>query len=423
MTRIALTGIGAVTPVGHDAESTWKGLVEGRSGVGPITTFDASTYPVRIAGMVEGFSLDEDVADGSAAQHLTRSGAFGLAAAAEALRNAGLEGDSPYAPDDRGVSIGAQVGRCELQEVSDIGQVLAESEGHRLMARSPGDVLRTHQNVASAAIAKVADAHGPMIGVSTACTASAHSIGEAARRIDEGEARMMVAGGHDALTTWLDVLGFALLGALTQEYNDDPEHASRPFDVNRSGFVLGEGGVMCVLEDWDSAKERGATILAEVAGYGSSMNAYRMTDPPPDGSGPAIAIGAALRDAGLEREEVDYVVAHGTGTPSGDPSETAAIRRAFGEHADELAVSSPKSMTGHTTAAAGALSVLAAVYAMRDGRISPTMNLDEPDPECDLDCIPNEAREREVGAAVVNAFAFGGTNACLVLRAPDKADA
>jgi 3-oxoacyl-[acyl-carrier-protein] synthase II len=284
-------------------------------------------------------------------------------------------------------------------------------------------VLRTHQNVPAAAIAKAADARGPMICVSTACTASAHSMGEAMRRMQDGEARMMLAGGHDALTTWLDVIGFSLLGALTTEHNDDPEHASRPFDADRTGFVLGEGGVVCVLEEWESARERGATILAELAGYGSSMNAYRMTDPPPDGSGPAIAVEGALRDAGLTPADVDYVVAHGTGTPQGDPAETAAIRRALGEEADRVAVSSPKSMTGHTTAAAGALSVLAAVYAMRDGRVSPTVNLDTPDPDCDLDCVPNEARDRDVRAAVVNAFAFGGTNASLVVRRPDEAGA
>jgi 3-oxoacyl-[acyl-carrier-protein] synthase II len=232
---------------------------------------------------------------------------------------------------------------------------------------------------------------------------------------------MMLAGGHDALTTWLDVLGFTLLGALTKDYNDDPEHASRPFDANRTGFVLGEGAVVLVLEDWDAAEERGARILAEIAGYGASMNAYRMTDPPPDGSGPAIAIGAALRDAELSTSDIDYVVAHGTGTPSGDVSETVAIRRALGADADRALVTSVKSMTGHTTAAAGALSSLAAIYAMRDGRVSPTVNLDTPDPNCDLDYVPNEAREHEVRAAVINAFAFGGTNACLVIRNPEAA--
>jgi len=424
MTRIAITGFGAVTPVGNDAESTWRSLVTGRSGVGPITTFDASTYPVRIAGMVEGFDPGPALSNSTAARHLSRAGLFGVAAAAEALEHAGLSGgDSPYDPAERGVAMGGQVGRCELQEASDIGHALHSSDGHQLMRRAPNDVLLTHQNVPSAAIAELAGAEGPMIGTSTACTASAHAIGEATRRIQEGEARMMVTGGHDALTTWLDVLGFSLLQALTTEYNDDPEHASRPFDADRSGFVLGEGAVVMVLEEWASATARGANILGEVAGYGASMNAYRMTDPPPDGHGPSIAISAALREAGLDPGDVDYVVAHGTGTPTGDISETAAIRRAFGEHADRLSVSSPKSMTGHTTAAAGALSVLAAVYAMRDSAVSPTTNLDTPDPQCDLDNTPNEARKREVRAAVVNAFAFGGTNACLVLRNPEVAGA
>jgi 3-oxoacyl-[acyl-carrier-protein] synthase II len=255
-----------------------------------------------------------------------------------------------------------------------------------------------------------------MIGISTACTASNHAIGEAARRIQDGEVKLMVAGGADALTSWLDVLGFTLLGALTKDYNDDPEHGSRPFDRNRTGFVLGEGAVVAILEDMDSARERGAPILAEMAGYGSSLNAYRMTDPPPDGSGPMIAMSNALRESGLAPEEVDHVVAHGTGTPGGDISETAAIKGVFGDHAPNLAVNSNKSMTGHTTCAAGALSMMSAVMAMRDGVIAPTINLDTPDPELDLDYVPNEAREAEVNAAMINAFAFGGTNAVLMVR-------
>jgi 3-oxoacyl-[acyl-carrier-protein] synthase II len=216
-------------------------------------------------------------------------------------------------------------------------------------------------------------------------------------------------------------MGFVLLGALTADYNDDPEHASRPFDRERSGFVLGEGSVVAVLEELESARERGATILAEVAGYGASLNAYRMTDPPPDGSGPAIAMKNALQESGLGTGDVDYVVAHGTGTPTGDKSETLAIKTAFGDDADRLAVTSPKSMTGHATAGAGGISLLAAVMAMSDGVVSPTTNLDNPDPELDLDYIPNEAREVDVRAAMVNAFAFGGTNASVLVRRPDVA--
>ena len=227
---------------------------------------------------------------------------------------------------------------------------------------------------------------------------------------------MMVAGGFDALTTWCDLLGFSLLGALTTEYNDDPERASRPFDRERSGFVLGEGGVVVILEEQESAEARGAPILAELVGYGSSLNRYRMTDPPPDGGGGVIAMNAALREAGLGPGDVDYVVAHATSTPAGDVSETVAIKRVFGDDSSRIVVTSPKSMTGHTTCAASALNLLAGVFAMRDGVVSPTINVDNQDPECDLDCVPNEARELDVHVVLVNGFAFGGTNGALAVK-------
>lgn len=233
---------------------------------------------------------------------------------------------------------------------------------------------------------------------------------------------MMLAGGYDALTSWVDVLGFTLLGALTKDYNDDPEHASRPFDRDRTGFVLGEGGVVMVLEDLESARARGAEIHAEIAGYGSSLNAYRMTDPPPDGGGAIIAMTRALRDSGFTAQDIDYVVAHGTGTPAGDVSETVAIKGAFGDHAKRLVVTSPKSMTGHTTCAAGALNLLAALGAIRDNVVSPTTNLDNPDPELDLDYVAKDAREMEVNVVMTNAFAFGGTNGAMVVCEPELRD-
>jgi 3-oxoacyl-[acyl-carrier-protein] synthase II len=417
MTRVAVTGIGAVTPVGLDAESTWNALKAGRSGIGPITTFDTTTYPVRIAGMVEGFDPERQLPDPHRIRHLNRGAAFGVAAGAEALRTAAIP-DGTYDPAECGVSLGGSVDRPELQEFSDIFYTRQTSDGHDLYRSSPSRTLTVSQNVATAELARVAGASGPMIGISTACTASSHAIGEAFRRIQDGDARMMLAGGYDALTSWVDVIGFSLLGALTQDYNDDPEHASRPFERDRTGFVLGEGAVLIVLEEIESARARGATILGEIAGYGSSLNAYRMTDPPPDGGGAVIAINNAMRDSGFAHEDVQYVVAHGTGTPVGDISETVAIKRAFGEHAYDMAVTSPKSMTGHTTCAAGALNLLAALGAIRDGVISPTTNYDNPDPELDLDFVGNEAREREVRVALTNAFAFGGTNGVLVVCAP-----
>ncbi|MGB0094073.1 MAG: beta-ketoacyl-[acyl-carrier-protein] synthase family protein [Solirubrobacteraceae bacterium] len=421
MIRVAITGIGAVTPVGRDAPRTWTALKEGRSGIGPITTFDASTYPVRIAGMVEDFDPEEQLPDPRRIRHLHRGAAFGVAAGAEALRAAAIK-EGTYDPAERGVSMGGSVARPELQEFSDIFYTRQRSGGHDLYRAPPSRTLTVSQNVASAELAKYADATGPMIGVSTACTASSHAIGEACRRIQEGEAKMMLAGGYDALTSWVDVIGFSLLGALTKDYNDDPEHASRPFERDRTGFVLGEGAVVMVLEDLDVARARGATIHAEIVGYASSLNAYRMTDPPPDGGGAVIAMTGALKESGFRPGDVDYVVAHGTGTPGGDVSETIAIKRSFGDHAYRLAVTSPKSMVGHTTCAAGALNLLAAVGAIGDGVISPTTNYDNPDPELDLDYVGNEAREQEVRIAVTNAFAFGGTNGALVVCAPGLSD-
>ncbi len=419
--RVAITAIGAVTPVGNDAPSTWEALKAGRSGVGQITTFDTSTYPVRIAGMVEDFS-PEQLPDRHLMRRLHRGAAFGLAAGVEAVRTAAIPAGT-YDPYECGVSMGGSVARPELQEFSDIFYTRNESDGHRLFRSPPSRTAVVSQNVASAELAKFAGAQGPMIGISTACTASSHALGEAYRRIQEGEAKMMLAGGYDALTSWVDVLGFTLLGALTKDYNDDPTRASRPFERDRTGFVLGEGAVVMVLEELEAARARGAEIHAEIAGYGSSLNAYRMTDPPPDGGGATIAMRRALGESGFAAKDVDYVVAHGTGTPGGDISETVAIKQALGEHAHDAVVTSPKSMTGHTTCAAGALNMLAALGAMRDGVVSPTINLDNPDPELDLDYVPHVARELKIDVVMTNAFAFGGTNGALVVCRPELRDA
>jgi 3-oxoacyl-[acyl-carrier-protein] synthase II len=409
--RVVVTGIGAVTPVGRDAESSWQGLRAGRSGVQRIDFYDVSSFPVQIAGICSDFTLDQ-LPDQDAAEYLHRGERFGVAAAAEAVRSAGLA-DGTYEPQDIGVAIGGSVDRPELQEFSDAFAVRSRSEGHEMHRFPAIKTLRDSQNTATMQAARIAGAEGPMIGVSTACTASAHALGEAYRLIQDGEARMMVAGGFDALTSWCDLLGFSLLGALTTEYNDDPERASRPFDKDRSGFVLGEGSVIMVLEEREAALERGAEIHAELRGYSSSLNAYRMTDPPPDGGGAVIAMNAALKEAGLTPADVDYVVAHATSTPAGDISETAAIKRVFGDDVARVVVTSPKSMTGHSTCAASALNLLAGIYAMRDGVVSPTINVDNQDPECDLDCVPNVAREMEVNVVLVNGFAFGGTNGAI----------
>ncbi len=421
MRRVAVTGLGAITPVGNDVESTWKSLIAGKSGVGRLTTFEPDSYKVQIGGMVKDFELGRYLDDSAGdVEHLSRAGSFGVAAAVQALADANVA-EAPYEPNERGLVIGGSAGRPELKELADMLYPIHEGLD---LYRQPQEVsLPRDPNLAMATMAKLGDCQGPMVAVSTACTASAHSIGEAYRRIQDGEAKLMLAGGFDSLTTWLDVLGFSLLGALTDQYNDAPETASRPFDETRSGFVLGEGAVIAVLEDLESAKERGAHVYAEVVGYSSSMNAYRITDAPPDGGGAIAAMRNALTESGLQTDEVDYVAAHGTGTAGNDLSETVAIKEVFGDDAYKLAISSAKSMIGHLTAASGGVNLLIGCCAMRDSVVPPTINLDHPDPKLDLDYIPNKAREREVRAAMLNAFAFGGTNACVVISKPDLAAA
>ncbi|MET7654875.1 beta-ketoacyl-[acyl-carrier-protein] synthase family protein [Streptomyces sp. NPDC005486] len=413
--RVVVTGVGAVTPLGNDAPSTWQGLAEGRSGVGQLTSIDTTGFEVTIAGEVKDFKLSDVVPDSVGLRHLRRPGEFGVGAAWEALRASGV-GKETYDGADMGVAMGTSVDRPDLQWLVDVGALRDETgRDDAFTPYAPSDALAYSQNIAAAVIARMLDATGPLLGPSTACSGSGHAVGEAFRSIQEGDATLMLAGGHDSLTSWLDLVGFSLLGALTKEYNDDPQRASRPFDGKRSGFVLGEGGVVFVLEELEAARARGAHILAEVLGYGTSLNAWRVTDSPPDGSGAIESMQGAISDAGLEPADIDYVVAHGTSTHGNDLSETTAIRKVFGDDAQRLLISSPKSMAGHLTSAGAALSMLAAIGAINHGLVPPTINQETPDRRLGLDFVPNTARERDVRHALVNAFAFGGTNVGLVV--------
>jgi 3-oxoacyl-[acyl-carrier-protein] synthase II len=418
--RVAITGLGAVTPVGNDVPATWQSLREGRSGIGAITAFDVSSYPVRIAGEVKGFELESYVPEARLRRHLSRAGGFGVAATVQALNDARVDRAS-YEPHEKGIAMGGTMGRPDFQMLVDLSYARSRSDNRSLIRQGPREVLTRDQNLPMSVMARLADCRGPMISISTACTASAHALGEAYRSIQEGDARLMIAGGYDSLISYLDVLGFGLLGALASGYEDRPQKASRPFERDRVGFVLGEGAVVAVLEDLESARARKARVYAEIVGYGSSMNAYRMTDAPPDGGGTVVAVGAALEESGLGSAGVDYVAAHGTSTPGNDLCETMALKRVFGEDAGRLAISSVKSMTGHLTAAAGALNLAAAVLSIRDQIVPPTINYENADPKLDLDYVPNSARRMPVRAAMLNAFAFGGTNASLVVRQADAA--
>lgn len=416
MNRVVVTGMGAVTPVGNDAKTSWASLRAGRSGVARIASFDATTFPVRIAAEVKGFDVTREVPDPRLRRHLSRAGGFGVAAAGEALADAGLD-TAPYPAHRRGVSVGGSIGRPPAEEFCESLHRYSRGLTDR---HAPSAVLERDPNVAAAAIARLAGAEGPMMSVSTACTASGHALGEAFRWVQDGDVDVVVAGGYDSLISWLDVLGFSLLGALTKDHDDEPERASRPFDETRSGFVLGEGATIFVLETLEGARRRGARIHAEILGYASTMNAYRMTDPPPDGGGVTLAMARALAESGLAPEDIAYVAAHGTSTPGNDLCETLAIKDVFGAHAPHLAISSAKSMVGHLTAAAAGVGLLAAVGVLREQVAPPTINLEHPDPRLDLDYVPNAARPVNAHAAMVNAFAFGGTNSCLVIREVDR---
>ena len=403
-----MTGLGAVTPVGLSVPEAWEAVLAGRSGIGPIRSFDASAFPVRFAGEVWDFDATRYMSPKDA-RKMDPFIHFGVAAAVQAMEDAGLEVTEANA-ERIGVAIGSGIGGISGIEA---GHKAILDGGPRKI--SPFFIPANIINMISGHLSIRYGLKGPNLAIVTACTTGTHNIGEAARIIRMGDADVMLAGGAEHAITVTGVGGFAAARALSTR-NDDPQRASRPFDRDRDGFVMADGAAVVVLEDYEHARARGARIYAELAGYGTSADAYHMTQPPPGGQGARRCMLNALRDAGLAPEDVHYVNAHGTSTPAGDKAETEAIKAAFGDHAYRLAVSSTKSMTGHMIGAAGGIEAIFSILAIRDNVAPPTINLENPDPDCDLDYVPNEAREMRIDVALSNSFGFGGTNGTLIFR-------
>ncbi len=406
--RVVVTGLGIVSPVGVGVDEAWASILAGRSGIGPITRFDASGFPVRIAGEVKDF----DVSKWLSAKESRRYDTFihyGLVAAMESIRDAGLEGWNGD-KERAGVCIGSGIGGLPMIE-----ETHAAYSAGGLRKVSPFFVPGTIINMISGLLSIHYGYKGPNLATVTACSTANHSIGEAARLIEYGDADVMVAGGAESTVSPLGLGGFIAARALSHR-NDDPTAASRPWDKDRDGFVLGEGAGVIVIEELEHAKARGARIYCELTGYGMSADAHHITAPPEDGDGARRSMLNALKNARMATTDVDYINAHGTSTPVGDLAECIAVRRAFGDHADKLAVSSTKSMTGHLLGAAGGIEAVFTVLALRDQVAPPTANLVNVDPACDLDFVPNAARKMAIRGALSNSFGFGGTNATLVFR-------
>lgn len=405
--RVAVTGLGCVSPLGVGTEATWKALVSGESGAGPVTRFDASGYSTRIACEVEAFD-PTDFMEQREARRSDRFAQFAVAAAVEAAESAGWTDGVPHDRERVGVVIGSGIGGIETLEAQH--RVLLERGPSKM---SPFTVPLLMINGAAGSVAMRFGLNGPNYAAVSACATGAHSIGEAANMIRRGLADAMIAGGSEAPITPLAYGAFACMGALSRR-NDDPEHASRPFDADRDGFVIAEGAAVVVLEEWDAAVSRGADVVAELVGYSATCDAFHLTQPDPEGAGAASAMRLALSDAGVEPGSLDYINAHGTSTPFNDKIESKAIRDVFGP--DAPPVSSTKSATGHLTGAAGAIEAVFTVQALRTQTLPPTINYETPDPDCDLDYVPNVGRDAKVDHALSNSFGFGGHNACLVFK-------
>jgi len=406
--RAVVTGVGAITPIGNDAETYWANLLAGVSGVGQITGYDASAEEVRIAAEVKGFDA-RDFIDFKQARRMSRFSQLAVAAAAQAIESSGLQISDANRDD---IAVVLNTGGGGIGEVATGEQVFLAQGGSRV---SPFMVPMLSPSMAACQISIQHGLHGPVVTSVAACASGVQAFIEAQRMIEHGDAEVVIAGGTESAILPVAFAALANMGALSKR-NDQPERASRPFDADRDGFVFGEGAAVMIVESVRHAESRGAPIIAEIAGGALTADAFHISAPEPSGSGAARAMQRALRDAGLAPEEIDYVAAHGTSTPLNDATETKAIRAAFGAHADRLAISSNKSMIGHTLGAAGAMSGLSAALAIRDAIVPPTINYETPDPDCDLDYVPNTARRMAVNAAVVNGFGFGGQNAVAIFR-------
>jgi len=405
--RVAVTGLGCVTPVGCSMSTTWTALTEGRSGITPISFFDATDYPSSIAGEVQDFDPLARLSN-KESRKMDRFVQLGMVAGLEAYDDAGLNGE--FDKERFGVLVGAGIGGLETIERTT--NTLLEKGPRRV---SPFYIPSSIINMVSGNLSIMLDAQGPNLAIATACTTGTHSIGMAARLIQYGEATVMVAGGTESSVTPTSMAGFGAAKALSRR-NHDPAGASRPWDIERDGFVLGEGAGVVVLEELEQAKNRGARIYAELIGFGMSGDAHHMTQPSTGGEGASRCMANALSDSCIDASEIDYINAHGTSTPQGDLGETLAIKRTFGPTAYKLMVSSNKSMLGHLLGAAGGVEAVATVLSLYHGVIPPTINLETPDPDCDLDYVPGAAREVGINTALSNSFGFGGTNGTLVFK-------
>ncbi len=406
--RVVVTGLGLISPLGIGVEKSWSGLLQGRSGIRRITQFDASSFATKIAGEVDGFN-PEDYIEPKEVKKMDRFIHFGVAASTMAMEDSGLKVDEHNAARV-GVYVGSGMGG--LPAIEHYHKVLLEKGPRRI---TPFFIPMLIINLAAGQISIKFGAKGPNSAPATACATGSHAIGDAFKVIQRGDADAMIAGGTESCITSMGIGGFNAMKALSTR-NDEPEKASRPFDRDRDGFIMGEGSGILIIEELGHALARKAKIYAEIAGYGLTGDAYHITSPAPGGEGAARCMTMALRDAGMDPWEVDYINAHGTSTKYGDELETLAIKTVFKEHAYKVAVSSTKSMTGHLLGAAGGVEAVICALSIHNGMVPPTINLDNPDPECDLDYVPHTARKADIRAALSNSFGFGGTNACLLFK-------